>query len=255
MANETETKSNFAKKLKELFSIATANETKKTETFLDQKLSNGTTITTNGPAFTVGAKIQTKTDDGTVSEVPDGTYTLSSDNSEIVVKGGIIESITPASQKAAAPASPAASAANAPATPAPADLATQPNPAVTIENDGDTPLNMDMITKILSDFNDRIAALENAAGDTQKMKSELEAFKAAPGGSSISKITTSAPAKNPGEFLAQLRKESNERFESMRPKPKVEGEQKFESVKNAQPKYVPRFNFGGAKLNVEADKK
>ena len=169
----TKSKTEVLKKLKELFALTQVK-------FLDVTLQDGKTILrTTDDTVVEGSAVTLIGEGGTESDVADGEYTLS-DGSKIVVKSGVVDSITPVAtetptsdadmEKVKNPSEHVMDAApGAPATPAEADASA----------------TNDMVTQVLQNICDRLDNIEKSlqanSKSTAAMKKEFNEFKKEPG--------------------------------------------------------------------------
>ena len=164
-------KNEIINKLKELFALTQIK-------FLDTTLQDGKTIIRTPDATIVaGSAVTLVGADGTESDVADGEYTLQ-DGTKIVIKSGVVDSITPT-----APEAPTSDA----------DMEKVKNPSDHVMDDAkpatpaaaDESATSDMITQVLQNICDRLDNIEKSlqanSKSTAAMKSELEAFKKEPG--------------------------------------------------------------------------
>lgn len=149
----------------------------KNENFTDVQAADGTTyrIEGSGPAAQ-GNKITCIGADGTETPAPDGPVTLS-DGTSVVVKNGVIDSITPASSDAtAAPATDTKPTPNTPPadTATPAMAATPADSAAPLTVDNNAPQDAQTSTsstdpkviEALQMIMDRLDALESKSSET-----------------------------------------------------------------------------------------
>ena len=223
-------KNEIMAKLKELFEL-----TKKVK-FADTKLQDGSIIRTEGD-IVMGTKVSLISEDGSITDVPDGDHTLE-DGSIITVKSGVIDAIKPAAAPALDTPVDAAVNVKAPETEIKTDLPTQTAPAAPAANpatepDADEPaegFDWNMIAEILTDLANRVGALESAAGVA---KMEMEAFKKAP---------AATPVTFKGKTLMEVIKEENKANASK--SKELSFAEKFAKLKPAAKKETsPRSNY------------
>jgi hypothetical protein len=172
-------KETIYQKLKELFSLTA-------EKFDDATLKDGSILRGD---MKPGAKMQLVSADGTVNDAPDSEYECA-DGTKISIKGGVIDTITPA--VAAVDGTPAMADATE-VKPVDEPMAKETKiPAIIEKNEADatpavetpaadTDSEMDgMLPQIVADLADRVGALEKALGDAKmanmEMSKQLEKF-------------------------------------------------------------------------------
>ena len=176
-------KEKIAEKLKELFALT------KKFSFLDINLQDGKGILRTTDATLVkGSPVTLVSPDGTEGVYPDGD-TTAADGSVISVKSGVVDAITPPSaakanekmeESATRPAAKNTTTATPnekmDAAPAPVDGAPAEQSSY---DDVEGGLDMDMLTGIITNLTDRIAALEGKLSDTSMTVEKMSAAPAA----------------------------------------------------------------------------
>lgn len=150
-------------KLKELFNLAKESETTVEVKFEDVKLKDGSMLRGD---LKLGSKMQIVAADGTISDAADSEYELE-DGRKLTIKSGVIDNITEVAPATEAPATPTDEpmAAAAPEAPV-AEVA--PEAPAEAEMDG-------MLPTIVADLASRVAALEAALGDANKLNADMSA--------------------------------------------------------------------------------
>jgi len=145
--------------------------------FLDVTLQDGSILRTEDDELKQGSAVTLVSSDGSTADAQDGEYTLS-DGSKVVIKSGVIDSVTPA-----APATPTSDAAETVA-----DAKEAPTDATPADADG---ANLESITNILQNLVSRIENIEKKLSETSQstaaMKSQVEKFLKEPVGKPINK--------------------------------------------------------------------
>ncbi len=175
----------------------------KKESFLDAKLSDGSIIRTDDDTFKTGSKVSLISEDGSVTPVVDGDYTLE-DGSKITCKAGVIESIVPPTPTTTPDASTADATGVNPVIDAPAVMtdATAPvmapveTPAVESTEDSD----MATLIEIIKNLTDRVSALEEKISSTNMAVEKMSSAPAA-------KPFTSTAKGTVGDYLEAYRNE------------------------------------------------
>lgn len=190
--------------LKELFLAS------KREIFTDASLQDGSIIRTDDDMLKVGSKVTLVSQDGTATPVADGSYTLE-DGSILVVKSGVIDSITPAAAGTDAPAPADTTGAN-PTSDEPASMDAVPTPVdgITPEQDAEQPApsapaadsdDVSQLIEIIKNLTDRVSALEEKVAGT---KMAVEKMSAAPAAKPFNEAAKPLSAI---EFLAKFNAE------------------------------------------------
>ena len=186
-------------KLAELFMLV------KKESFLDAKAQDGSILRTADEAFKTGSQVVLISEDGTSAPAPDSSYVLE-DGSTLVIKSGVVETITPASPDATATQPADATGAN-PTTDAPAAMDAAPAPTPTEgtpapQADSADGSDMDSLISIIQNLTDRVSALEAELSSTKMSVTKMSAAPAA------AAFNTNASAKGTiGDYLDNFRKE------------------------------------------------
>jgi hypothetical protein len=183
-------------KLAELFMLV------KKESFLDAKAQDGSILRTADEAFKTGSQVVLISEDGTSAPAADGSYVLV-DGSTLVIKSGVVETITPASPDATATPAPATTSAN-PTTDAPAAMAdaTAPDASAPSAAPADG-TDMDSLISIIQNLVERVSALEASTSDTAM---SVEKMAAAPAAAAFNS-NTPATKGTVAEYLENYKKE------------------------------------------------
>ena len=150
-------------KLKELFSLS------KKMSFFDVKLKDGSILRTADEAINKGSQLTLIGADGIEVAPTDGDHTTE-DGSVINIKGGVCDSITPASPAIANEKMDATTTTDSTSTPAPV----AESPAVETSEDA----NMSQLMEIVKNLVERIAALEAGSADTKMTVEKMAAMPA-----------------------------------------------------------------------------
>lgn len=177
----TNKQNDIMKKLRELFEL-----TKKK--FADVKAQDGSILRVDGDVA-VGSKVCIISEDGAITEIPDGDHTLE-DGTVLTVKSGVIENITPAEEEMTTDTSGLKPAVDEVGKKKKVDTkkdeTTGSTMSVNVVDPEIEPQNFDwdMIAEIITDLSNRVSALEQALGSTQAentdLKKQFAAFKKAP---------------------------------------------------------------------------
>lgn len=188
------------KTIKQLFAEILAL-TKK-EAFFDAKLSDGSIVRTDDEAIKQGSKLTLISEDGVVSPVADGDYTLE-DGTKITVKSGVVEAIVAAEATTSEDASVADATTVNPTVDAPAVMADTTAPTeAPAETSAPAEGDLAQLLEILKNLTDRVASLEEEIKGT---KMSVEKMAAAPAAKAFN--SNSGNKETIGDYLAKYKAE------------------------------------------------